>query len=136
MPPHLAREFYHYPYPIDPEAIRGGIRLLQGEHDFASFAAKSGKVERVPGGPAEDRNTIRTLFRAEVKVYGKRLIFSFEGSGFLHHMVRNMVGTLLELGRTRFSLPQFAGLLEKRDRTLAGFTAPAHGLALWQVKYK
>jgi tRNA pseudouridine38-40 synthase len=136
MPPHLAREFYHYPYPIDLESVRHGIRILPGEHDFASFAAKSGKVERVPGSPAQDRNTIRTLFRAEIRVSGKQLIFTFEGSGFLHHMVRNMVGTLLELGRARFTLPQFSELLQKRDRTLAGSTAPAHGLVLWKVKYR
>jgi tRNA pseudouridine38-40 synthase len=136
MPPHLAREFYHYPYPIDLKTIRDGIRILQGEHDFASFAAKSGKVERTPGSPAQDRSTIRILFRAEIRVSGKSLIFTFEGSGFLHHMVRNMVGTLLELGRARFTLPQISDLLQKRDRTLAGFTAPAHGLLLWKVKYR
>jgi tRNA pseudouridine38-40 synthase len=135
LPPHLAREFCHCTYPMDLGIIREGIRLLRGEHDFASFAAKSGKLD-LPGSPAQDRNTVRTLFRAEVKSAGARLVFVFEGSGFLHHMVRNMVGTLLDLGRGRYSLQEFAGLLEQRDRTLAGVTAPACGLVLWKVKYR
>jgi tRNA pseudouridine38-40 synthase len=136
MPPHLAREHYHYPYPIVLKTMKEGIRLLEGEHDFASFAAKSGKIAGAPGTPARDRNTVRTIFRAGILSSGQRLVFSFEGSGFLHHMVRNLVGTLLDLGRGKFDLVRFSELLEKRDRTLAGFTAPAHGLVLWQVKYR
>ena len=135
LPPHLAREFWHCTYPIDLGIIREGIRLLPGEHDFASFAAKSGKLD-LPGNPAQDRNTVRTLFRAEVKSSGARLVFVFEGSGFLHHMVRNMVGTLLDLGRGRCNLQEFSDLLQQRDRTLAGVTAPACGLVLWRVKYR
>ena len=70
-----------------------------------------------------------------MKRAGCRLFFTFEGNGFLHHMVRNIVGTLLEIGRGRLSVDQLIDLFEKRDRTLAGFTAPAHGLILLRVKY-
>ena len=135
LPPHLAREFWHCTFPIDLGIIREGVRLLRGQHDFASFAAKSGKLD-LPGSPDKDRNTVRTLFRAEVKSAGVRLVFEFEGSGFLHHMVRNMVGTVLDLGRGKYSLQAFADLLEQRDRTLAGITALACGLILWKVKYR
>jgi tRNA pseudouridine38-40 synthase len=124
LPPHLAREHYHYPYPIDVAIMREAARRFVGEHDFASFAA--GKPEG---------NTVRRIFRCDLKSTGRRLIITVEGNGFLHHMVRNMVGTLLEVARGRMSLREFLALFRKRDRTLAGFTAPAHGLILLKVCY-
>ncbi len=125
LPPHLAREYYHYPYPIDLPRMMSATKSYIGEHDFASFAA---------GTP--EKNTIRRIFRCELQSKGSRLIFVVEGSGFLHHMVRTMVGTLLEVGRGRMSREEFRSLLRKRDRTLAGFTVPANGLILWRVRYK
>ena len=135
MPPHLAREHFHYPYPIDLEQMKLACDLFAGAHDFARFAARSGRSEGPSGHPAKDRNTVRHIFRSEMKRTGRRLLFTFEGNGFLHHMVRNMVGTLLEIGRGQLTVEQFAALFKKRDRTLAGFTAPAHGLTLVRVKY-
>ncbi len=122
--PHLAREYYHYPYAIDVSVMRRAARRFVGEHDFASFAA---------GTP--QKNTVRRIFRCELKHKGHRLILTVEGNGFLHHMVRNMAGTLLEVGRGRMSLEEFKRLFKSRDRTLAGFTAPAHGLILLRVRY-
>ena len=124
LPPHLAREHYHYPYPIDIARMQRAARRFVGNHDFASFAA---------GTPEKD--TVRRILRCGLKSAGLRLVFTVEGTGFLHHMVRNMVGTLLEVGRGRMSLRAFGTLFRTRDRGLAGFTAPAHGLILMKVRY-
>jgi len=125
LPPHLMREFFHYPYPVDIAKMQNAVRLFIGEHDFASFAKAS----------AASPGTIRRVFRCELKKKGRRLLLTVEGNGFLHHMVRNMSGTLLEVGRGTISLDDFRELFVKRDRRLAGFTAPAHGLILLKVKY-
>jgi tRNA pseudouridine38-40 synthase len=125
LPPHLAREHFHFPYPLDLGIMRQAAELFVGEHDFASFAARSGGKER----------TVRRISSCRLKSAGRRLTLTVEGNGFLHHMVRNMVGTLLELGRGLMTLPDFEGLFRCRDRTLAGFTAPARGLILLRVRY-
>jgi tRNA pseudouridine38-40 synthase len=125
MPPHLMREHFHYPFPIDISKMVKAARLFLGEHDFASFAKTNSSAP----------STIRRIYRCELKKQGSRLLFTVEGNGFLHHMVRNMAGTLLEVGRGSISLDDFHGLFSKRDRRLAGFTAPAHGLILLKVKY-
>ncbi len=126
MPPHLAREHFHYQYPVDLEKMLAAARLFPGEHDFASFAKTNESIT----------NTIRYIFRCELKKMGKRLLLTVEGNGFLHHMVRNMAGTLLEVGRGAMGMDQFRALFTNRDRNLAGFTAPAHGLILMKVNYK
>jgi len=125
LPPHLMREHFHYPLPIDIPAMVRAARMFLGEHDFASFAKTNPAVT----------STIRHIYRCELKKSGHRLLFTVEGNGFLHHMVRNMAGTLLEVGRGAISLTDFQDLFFKRNRTLAGFTAPAHGLVLLKVKY-
>ena len=134
MPPHLARESFHYPYPVDVRAMKQAGSTLTGEHDFGSFAKQSGMVRAAANHPV-DRSTVRRLLRIDVKQKGHELTFTVEGTGFLHHMVRNIVGTLLELGRGQMSPEEFGELLHKRDRTLAGFTAPARGLTLLKVRY-
>jgi len=125
MPPHLMREHFHYPLPVDIQKMAQAARLFLGEHDFASYAKTSAKTS----------STIRRIFRCELKKQGHRLLLTVEGSGFLHHMVRNMAGTLLEVGRGSINLTDFQELFSKRDRRLAGFTAPALGLILLKVKY-
>jgi len=129
LPPHFAREYFHYPYPLDLDAMLQACRLFAGEHDFASFAKATGAREK------GSRGTVRRILRCELRQKGRRLILTVEGTGFLHHMVRNMAGTLLEVGRGRIGIPRFRLLFRKRDRTLAGFTAPAHGLVLLRVRY-
>jgi tRNA pseudouridine38-40 synthase len=109
--------------------------MLAGEHDFGSFAKKSGMVSAAATDHTVDRSTVRRLLRIDVKQKGHELTFTVEGTGFLHHMVRNIVGTLLELGCGQMSPEEFGELLHKRDRTLAGFTAPARGLTLLNVRY-
>jgi len=125
MMPHLMREFFHFPYPVDFRKMEKAARLFIGKHDFASFSKAS-------SAPA---NTVRRIFRCDLRKHGHRMTLTVEGNGFLHHMVRNMAGTLLEAGRGSISLKLFRELFIKRDRTLAGFTAPAHGLVLLKVQY-
>jgi tRNA pseudouridine38-40 synthase len=131
--PHLACDHYHYPYKVDLQQMSKAMKLVQGEHDFASFAARSGRLGK--GDDPETRDTVRHIFRSTMRKSGLRLLFTFEGSGFLHHMARNLVGTVLEVGRGRLGLQEFSDLFGKRDRTLAGGTAPAHGLILMKVRY-
>jgi tRNA pseudouridine38-40 synthase len=130
LPPSLVREYYHYPYPLDLEKMRAGAGRFVGEHDFASFAARSGGAKR-----ESRRGTVRKVFRCALRERGSRLYFTVEGDGFLHHMVRNMIGTLLELGRGRMIFEDFEQLFRCQDRTQAGFTAPARGLVLIRVRY-
>lgn len=125
LPPHLLREYFHFPFPIDISKMKAAAHLFLGDHDFASYA----KTSSVPAG------TIRRIFRCDLEQKGSKLHLTVEGNGFLHHMVRNMAGTLLEVGRGTISLENFNELFSKRDRRLAGFTAPAHGLILLKVRY-
>lgn len=131
LPPHLVREFFHYPYPVALESMAAAARLFVGEHDFASFAAAQRKTEE----PVHPRGTVRQIHRCELRLRGPRLLLTVEGNGFLQHMVRNIAGTLLEVGRGRITLEQVEELFRRPDRTRAGFTAPAHGLILVKVSY-
>jgi tRNA pseudouridine38-40 synthase len=135
MPPHLAREYYHYPFPLDLKEMKTAARLFVGEHDFVNFAAKQGRRDSVRGEVEVPRSTIRRIYRSELRHSGYRSFFTVEGNGFLQHMVRNMVGALLEVGRGRISKPEFASLLEKGELKRARFTPPAHGLVLLKVRY-
>ena len=78
---------------------------------------------------------MRQVYRCELRKRGARLLLTVEGNGFLHHMVRDVAGSLLEVGRGHLSLDQVRELFRERDRTKAGFTAPAHGLVLVRVSY-
>ena len=125
LPPRFIREYFHFPYRLDFDRMADAARLFCGEHDFASYAKTGSGV----------LNTVRRIFRCNLRRHGARIYLTVEGNGFLHHMVRNMAGTLLEVGRGRISLADFSALFEKRDRRQAGFTAPAHGLILVKVRY-
>lgn len=130
MPPHLAREHFHCTLPLDIAKIQRAVALFEGRHDFASFAATPRPA------PVTGRSTVRTIFHFRLHARGNRLLFTVEGDGFLHHMVRNMVGTLLEIGRGKMTITALKALFGKRDRRLAGFTAPAQGLILLKVRYR
>ncbi|MDR0842786.1 MAG: tRNA pseudouridine(38-40) synthase TruA [Acidobacteriota bacterium] len=125
LPPHLLREYFHFPFPMDYARMESAAHLFVGEHDFAAYAKTGSDVT----------STVRTIFRCDLRRTGSRIHLTVEGSGFLHHMVRNMAGTLLEVARGRISIEDFAALFDKRDRTQAGFTAPACGLILIKVNY-
>jgi tRNA pseudouridine38-40 synthase len=137
-PPFLARYVYHHPYPLDEAAMTEAAKHIVGEHDFTSFAAadpdRSRRIQEANGdedGPSNIRDIFSSAFRRE----GAELIYEVRGSGFLHHMVRNLVGTFLLVGKGSLAPDDIVPILESRNRSAAGPTAPAGGLYLVSVEY-
>jgi tRNA pseudouridine38-40 synthase len=137
-PPFLARYVWHYPYPLDESAMAAAADVVAGEHDFTSFAAVDPeRVERMAveeGGEHAVSNN-RTVFSSAWAREGDEWTYTVRGSGFLHHMVRNLVGTFLLIGKGTVSREDFRRILEARERSAAGPTAPASGLYLVAVEY-
>ncbi|MHB8647682.1 MAG: tRNA pseudouridine(38-40) synthase TruA [Thermomicrobiales bacterium] len=136
QPPLVRGTTWHRRSPLDVAAMQAASRTLIGTHDFAAFAG-DGK-----GIPANDAGTTRTMRMAEwtterhpEAMTGLALLFTIEGNGFLPHMVRNLVGSLIVIGMGDASVDWMERLLSGRDRRLAAPTAPPHGLTLWQVRY-
>ena len=124
-PAELSRQIYHYWRTLDIETMREAGRRLLGTHDFLGFATS-----------AEQRqSTARTVYRCEVAQTGPELRVSVQGDGFLYNMVRNIVGTLIEIGRGHWPPNRVDEVLATRDRRLAGPTAPPEGLTLVCVHY-
>lgn len=123
--PFFLRRAWHLHRPLNIEAMRAAIPCLLGEHDFSSFRAAG----------CDAAHAIRCIFRTELEPRGELLVYSVEATAFLRHMVRNIVGTLVEVGQGSRTVESFHQLLERRDRSSAGETAPAHGLYLVEVKY-
>ncbi len=130
-PPFLARYVSHHPYPLDEEAMRDVAAAVIGEHDFTSFAA----VDPERGREEEEASNVRTIYSSEWTREGDELIYTVRGSGFLQHMVRNLVGTFLLVGKGTLDCAGVKRILEARDRSAAGPTAPACGLYLVSVEY-
>ncbi|MGH9466484.1 MAG: tRNA pseudouridine(38-40) synthase TruA [Terriglobales bacterium] len=128
-PPFLAGYVYHHPYPLDEAAMIAAAPAFEGRHDFRSFAATPEKHEPAPAG------TVRTVWRSEMRREGPELVYEITGEGFLHHMVRNLVGFLFDVGRGARSGAEIAAVLAARRRQAAGPTAPAGGLYLVRVDY-
>jgi tRNA pseudouridine38-40 synthase len=124
--PFWRRWAWHVPDPLDARAMEAAARELVGEHDFAAFRG----ADNEPKGP-----TVRRVLESRIEVAPPLLIYRIEATGFLKHMVRNVVGTLLEVGRGERAPDAVREVLAARDRTRAGATAPAHGLALVAVRY-
>lgn len=122
------------PAPLNLAEMQRCLDMLVGEHDFSSFEA-SGSREHTPG---KGRGAVRRILSTdyvEDDSSPKRATLTFVGDGFLRHMVRNIVGTLIEVGRGRRSAADFAEIMAARDRSAAGPTAPSHGLFLREVYY-
>jgi tRNA pseudouridine38-40 synthase len=135
-PPFLARYVWHYPYPLEEPAMVGAAGVIVGEHDFTSFAAVDPeRVERMADGENVHTTNVRTIFSSTWTREGEELIYTVRGSGFLHHMVRNLVGTFLLMGKGTVRLDDLRRILDARERTAAGPTAPASGLYLVEVEY-
>ena len=115
----------HYPYPLDLDATEVAERALIGTHDFTSFQ----------GSQTDNENPVCSVTKLTVDRFGDEVIFEVEANRFLKQMVRNIVGTLLEVGRGKMQAGDIAGILAAKDRTKAGPTAPAHGLYLVKVDY-
>jgi len=129
-PPFLAQYVWHYPYPLAEEEMARAAGLVVGEHDFTSFAAVD--AER---GRAEAAMNVRNIFSSSWERLGEELVYTVRGSGFLHHMVRNLVGTFILVGKGTLQVEDLSRILESRDRSAAGATAPASGLYLVGVEY-
>lgn len=116
-----------YFFPLDVEKMRTASKCLVGRHDFSSFRASD----------CEAKHAIREVFQIDIQGQaGDEITFTVEGSAFLKHMVRNLVGSLVEVGRGKRSSEWLKEVLEAQNRTLAGPTAPAQGLTLVDVFYK
>jgi tRNA pseudouridine38-40 synthase len=128
-PPFERSYVYHHPYPLHVEEMIAAAPLLEGEHDFTAFAA-SDERDELPGN-----SKVRSIFCSRLAQESDRLIYRVTGSGFLKHMVRNIVGVLLETGKGNVDR---AGVMARLDPGCAippGPTAPARGLFLISVEY-
>jgi tRNA pseudouridine38-40 synthase len=124
-PPLEWRYVYHHPYPLDEAAMAVAARVYEGEHDFTAFAAAD---HRSGGHEASAVSSkVRRIFSSVVERQGDKLIYTVRGNGFLKHMVRNIVGTLLEAGRGNIPADIFP--------VKSGRTAPAKGLTMVSVEY-
>jgi tRNA pseudouridine38-40 synthase len=109
--------------------------ILIGTHDFSSFAASDPDMSERESGVASGPNPVRTIYDSSWERESGLLVYRVTGSGFLHHMVRNLVGTMVDIGRGALNAADIATILAARDRTAAGPTAPAQGLFLVSVEY-
>jgi len=130
-PPFLARYVDHHPYPLDEAAMEQAAAVVEGEHDFTSFAASD------PERGREDlpATNVRTLFSSSWRRSEEEFMYTVRGNGFLHHMVRNLVGTFLLVGKGTLTAADVKRILEERNRSAAGPTATPHGLYLVSVEY-
>lgn len=119
------RYSWHVPDALSLEAMKRAANDLLGTHDFTSFCAAT--------TPVEDKT--RTLYRLDVMDRGDTITIDVVGNGFLQYMVRILVGTLVEVGLGERDATSMPSILAAKDRRLAGSTAPAHGLCLWNVQY-
>ena len=139
---------WHVPGPLDVEAMRNAARLLEGRHDFAAFQATGSSVTTTEREVAVSRIfTLRiadcglrireesTIESAIQNPQSALLVYEITGTGFLRHMVRIIVGSLVEIGRGRQPVEWIGGVIASRDRASAGPTAPPHGLFLVRVEY-
>lgn len=126
MNPLLRHRAWQVPRPLNLPAMRAAAKGFVGKHDFQSFAAnRNYRME----------STVRQLTRCDIQKSGPQLTFIIEGGGFLYKMCRGIVGTLVQVGLGKFSPAEIKRMLAKKDRRVAGMTAPAQGLVLWKVFY-
>ncbi|MBP2675346.1 MAG: truA [Deltaproteobacteria bacterium] len=125
--PFLLRYAWHIETHLDLDSMREGLSRLVGEHDFTSFR----------GQGCTARSPVRTVSRAAVAQHDVPGLISIDvaGAGFLRHMVRNIVGTVVDAGKGRHPADHVGAILRARDRSAAGVNAPPHGLFLWRVSY-
>lgn len=123
--PTRRRDTYFYHFPLDVEAMQKGAGYLEGEHDFKSFCSVHAQVE----------STVRTIYSCTVQKDEDVIKIRVTGNGFLYNMVRIIAGTLIEVGAGKTAPEDILMMLEKTDRTVAGPTAPAHGLTMIGIEY-
>ena len=123
--PFVNRYVWHIRYSLNVEAMKSAISLLVGKHDFSTFRASGG----APMSP------IRSIYSADINIFNSELQIKIHANGFLYHMARNIVGSLVAVGRGRFNVDDFRNIFESRDRNKAAPTAPPQGLCLDEVFY-
>lgn len=111
---------------LDVSAMREAAKILEGTHDFKSFCSNK-KMKK---------SSVRTIYKIEVQEFPQEIVLTFTGNGFLYNMVRILAGTLIEVGRGERKPETMEEILKGCDRGLAGFTAPARGLTLLEVRYE
>jgi tRNA pseudouridine38-40 synthase len=126
--PFERRYVCHHPYPLAVDEMIAAVPLLEGEHDFAAFAASDERDEL-------ELSKVRTIFCSRLTLEGDGLVYRVTGSGFLKHMVRNIVGVLLEVGKGNVDRAGLLARMEPGCKIPAGPTAPARGLFLVSVEY-
>lgn len=124
----LHRYAWHVPFPLNVHAMRQASEPLVGTHDFAAFQGTGATV-------SSTWRTVQSLTWDGGGSYDRPIVIRIEGAGFLRHMVRNIVGTLVEVGAGRWPAARISEILASRDRRQAGLTAPACGLFLVAVRY-
>lgn len=125
LSPLRANRVWQVSFPLDVEAMRQGATYLIGHHDFSAFR----------GAGCQAKSPIKTLDKFDIERLGDEIIFTVEARSFIYHQVRNMVGTLEEVGRGKITPVDVKRILETADRTQAGVSAPACGLYLNKVVY-
>ncbi len=122
----IFREFeYHFPIKLDVNEMKKAIKYFEGEHDFKAFKASG----------TSSKNSIRTIYKAEIIEKSPRIEIELTGNGFLYNMVRIIAGTILDVGLGKIKPEEIVDIIEFGDRKLAGRTLPAHGLYLVKVDY-
>ncbi len=122
------RFVHHFPYSLDFFRVQELAPMLEGEHDFSAFASSDDR-------DADGKTKVRRIFSSRVEMDSERMIYRVRGSGFLKHMVRNIVGTLIEVGKGNVDRQAMVKLLMRHKATKAGPTVPAKGLTLLSVEY-
>ena len=127
------RYVLHYPFPLDEDAMRDAAARFVGVHDFTSFAASTGSEE-----DDKERVMEREIFSTELvrSRDNEELVFTVHGRSFLRYMVRKMVGTLLDVGRSKLKPEDIDRLYELRDRSKSGPTVPAQGLCMVRAEHE
>ena len=116
---------FQYNYDLNVEAMANAIKVFVGEHDFRAFVTDN----------KEKENCVRTIFYASIEKSCDKIVITFRGNGFLRYQIRNMVGILIKVGENKISTEDVEKILESKDRTIGGKTAPASGLYLTNVEY-
>ena len=116
---------YHVSQKLNVEKMKKAIKFFEGEHDFKAFKSSG----------TSSKSSVRTIYNAELKQNGERIIIELTGNGFLYNMVRIISGTLLEVGLGNIKAEDIPNIIESKDRKMAGKTLPPHGLYLVEVMY-
>ena len=116
---------FQYNYPLNIEKMREAMRFFIGTHDFRAFVTDN----------KEKENCVRTVTNAKIEEEGEKVILTFTGNGFMRYQVRNMVGILIRVGQEKISPETVEKILESKDRTKSGKTAPPEGLYLTNIRY-